>query len=39
MKLLYVILASIALNKFVNNDKTFNYDKLHDVTKVVTANL
>ena len=32
-------LASIALTMFVNDDKTFNYDKLHDVTKVVTNNL
>ena len=32
-------LASIALNKFVNDDKTFNYDKLHSVAKVVTSNL
>ena len=32
-------LASIALSKFVNKDKTFNYEKLHEVTKVVTKNL
>ena len=32
-------LASIGLSKFVNEDKTFNYDKLHAVTKVVTSNL
>tara|TARA_X000000368_G_scaffold221931_1_gene175168 strand:+ start:2641 stop:4977 length:2337 start_codon:yes stop_codon:yes gene_type:complete len=32
-------LASIALSMFVNLDKTFNYDKLHQVTKVVTKNL
>ena len=32
-------LASIALSMFVNNDKTFNYDKLHEVAKVVTDNL
>ena len=32
-------LASIALTMFVNDDKTFNYDKLHEVTKVVTNNL
>ncbi len=32
-------LASIALSMFVNTDKTFNYDKLHEVTKVVTDNL
>jgi ribonucleotide reductase alpha subunit len=32
-------LASIGLSKFVNEDKTFNYEHLHRVTKVVTANL
>ena len=32
-------LASIGLSKFVNADKTFNYEHLHSVTKVVTANL
>ena len=33
-------LASIALPSFVNiNDNTFNYEKLHEVTKVVTNNL
>jgi ribonucleotide reductase alpha subunit len=33
-------LASIALPAFVNiQDKTFDYDKLHEVTKVVTNNL
>ncbi len=32
-------LASIALTMFVNDDKTFNYVKLHEVTKVVTNNL
>lgn len=33
-------LASIALPTFVNQDsKTFNYNKLHEVTKVVTNNL
>ena len=33
-------LASIALPVFVNEaTKTFNYDKLHEVTKVVTSNL
>jgi ribonucleoside-diphosphate reductase alpha chain len=32
-------LASIALSMFVNKDKTFNYDKLHEVAKVVTDNL
>ena len=33
-------LASIALPKYVNNEtKTFDYDKLHEVTKTVTKNL
>lgn len=32
-------LASIALPKFVKQDKTFDYDKLVDVTRVVTRNL
>jgi ribonucleotide reductase alpha subunit len=32
-------LASIGLPKFVSSDKTFNYNKLHDVVKVVTYNL
>ena len=33
-------LASIALPKYVNKEtKTFDYDKLHTVTKVVTKNL
>ena len=33
-------LASIALPSFVNEEtKQFNYDKLHEVTKVVTTNL
>ena len=32
-------LASIGLSKYVNDDKTFNYEHLHSVTKVVTANL
>jgi ribonucleotide reductase alpha subunit len=32
-------LASIGLSKFVKNDKTFDYDLLHQVVKVVTANL
>ena len=32
-------LASVALSIFVNEDKTFNYDKLHEVVKVVTDNL
>lgn len=33
-------LASLALPKFVNKDtKTFDFEKLHQVTKVVTRNL
>ena len=32
-------LASIGLSMFVKHDKTFDYDKLHEVTKVVTSNL
>jgi ribonucleoside-diphosphate reductase subunit M1 len=32
-------LASIALTTFVKSDKTFDYDKLHQVAKVVTINL
>jgi ribonucleoside-diphosphate reductase alpha subunit len=33
-------LASIALPKYVNKEtKTFDYDKLHEVTKIVTKNL
>ena len=32
-------LASIALSKFVKEDKTFDYDKLVEVTRVVTRNL
>ena len=32
-------LASIALTMFVKPDKTFDYEKLHSVTKVVTTNL
>ena len=32
-------LASIGLPKFINSDKTFNYVKLHEVTKVITHNL
>jgi ribonucleotide reductase alpha subunit len=32
-------LASIALSMFVDDDGKFDYDKLHAVTKVVTANL
>lgn len=32
-------LASIALPRFVNSDRTFNFEKLFEVTKVVTRNL
>ena len=32
-------LASLGLSMFVRDDKTFDYEKLHEVTKVVTANL
>jgi ribonucleoside-diphosphate reductase alpha chain len=32
-------LASISLGMFVNDDKTFNHDKLYDITRVVTRNL
>lgn len=32
-------LASIALSMFVQEDKTFDHEKLHEVTKVVTRNL
>ena len=32
-------LASIALSKFVKEDKTFDYDKLHELSKIVTYNL
>ena len=32
-------LASIGLPKFVKDDKEFDYEKLHDVTKVITSNL
>ena len=32
-------LASIALSKFVKEDKSFDYDKLHEVSKIVTYNL
>jgi ribonucleoside-diphosphate reductase subunit M1 len=32
-------LASIALPSFVNNDKTFDYQKLYKVAKVITKNL
>lgn len=32
-------LASIGLSRFVREDKLFDYEKLHEVTKVVTDNL
>ncbi|KAI8422336.1 hypothetical protein MSG28_006202 [Choristoneura fumiferana] len=32
-------LASIALNMFVNEDKTYNFTKLKEVTKTITHNL
>jgi len=32
-------LASIALSTFVNKDKSFDYEKLHEVSKLVTENL
>ncbi|XP_038214948.1 ribonucleoside-diphosphate reductase large subunit [Zerene cesonia] len=32
-------LASIALNMFVNEDKTYNFEKLKEVTKTITRNL
>lgn len=32
-------LASISLPKFVNKDGTYDFDKLHDITKVITRNL
>tara|TARA_B110001450_G_scaffold233285_1_gene236477 strand:+ start:1644 stop:4190 length:2547 start_codon:yes stop_codon:yes gene_type:complete len=32
-------LASIGLSNYVNEDKTFNYDKLYQVTGVITSNL
>lgn len=32
-------LASVALNMFVNEDKTYNFHKLKDVTKTITQNL
>merc|ERR1712042_46699 len=32
-------LASIALNMYVNPDKTYNFEKLKEVTKVITRNL
>lgn len=32
-------LASIAVNMFLNPDKTYNFSKLKEITKVVTKNL
>ncbi len=32
-------LASISLSSFVNEDKSYNYKKLHHVSKIVTENL
>ena len=32
-------LASIGLPKYVNSDKTFNYNKLHEIVKIITENL
>jgi len=32
-------LASIALNKFVKDDLTYDHQKLYDITKVITKNL
>ena len=32
-------MASIALNRYVKEDKTFDFAKLHDVARVVTRNL
>ncbi len=32
-------LASIALPRYVREDKTFDYEKLHEVTKIITENL
>ena len=32
-------LASIGLSKFVNQDKSFDYEKLHEITKIITDNL
>lgn len=32
-------LASVALNMFVNNDKTYSFEKLKEVTKTITKNL
>ena len=32
-------LASIALNKFVKDDLTYDHQKLYEITKVITRNL
>lgn len=32
-------LASLSLPKYVKEDKTYDYEKLHEVTKIVTRNL
>ena len=32
-------LASIAVNQFVNADKTYNFGKLKEIAKIVTRNL
>ena len=32
-------MASVAVNQFVRTDKTFDFDKLKSVVKVVTKNL
>ena len=32
-------LASIALNKFVKDDRTYDHQKLYEITKVITRNL
>ncbi|CAG4971440.1 unnamed protein product [Parnassius apollo] len=32
-------LASIALNRFINEDKTYSFTKLKEVTKIITQNL
>jgi ribonucleotide reductase alpha subunit len=32
-------LASIALSKYVNSDKTFNFEKLHEIAYIVAFNL
>lgn len=32
-------LASIAVNNYIKEDKTFDYEKLHKVTKIITKNL